>query len=885
MSVPELASAILRRLLPERDREAVLGDLIEEYHRHVLPERGRARARLWFWHQVLRSVPGALALRFAASHERAAAPRRGRGGAMDLWQDVRYGIRLLRKSPPFAFVAVGTIVLGVGANTAIFAVVHAVLLHPLPFAEPARLVALWEKNPERHWMFNLAAPANALDWRERAMGLEDVTAHGWVATISMKAAAEPEMVSGAQVFGNFFSVLGVPPLLGRTFTMEETWASESAVVVLSHGCWQRRFGSDPSVVGRRITLDGEARTVVGVMPEGFEFPSRGIDLWVPFGWNPANRTEVWFRRAHFLWPIGRLGPGVSLEQARAELEVVASRLEREYPETNRSMGAGLTPLHEWMVGETRRPLLVLFAAVGLVLLIACANVANLLLARSTGRSRELAVRGALGAGRLRLVRQLLAESLLLAGLGGALALVLAKMVLPLLVQLVPAEIPRLHEVRFGVEVSAFALGVSLLTAIAFGLAPAFHASGSTPGATLRESGRGLTRARGGARKLLVVSEVTLAVILAAGAGLLIRSLLNLSDASPGFQADRVWSASLSLPESRYAEDDDRLRFHRESLERLQGLPGVSSVAAADYLPLTGLHWTTDFLFEGRSPEELGVEFHRRRVSPGYFRILGVPFLAGRDFAESDAAETAPVVIVNQSLARLYFENEEAVGKRLAFENEEPRRWLEIVGVVGDEKLEGVHLPSRPEVFLPVAQSPPQIIRYLFRFEVEPEAALRSVRAELTELDADIPLFGAAPLEAVVAASTARQRFLTTLLGSFAGLAMILAAVGIYGVVSCGVSQRTYEIGIRLALGAREREVVRMIARQSFVPGLVGIGIGLLVTVMISGVLSSLLFEVSRRDIKTLVLVAAIMAIVTWVASYLPARRASGVDAITTLRSE
>ncbi|MGH9333090.1 MAG: ABC transporter permease, partial [Vicinamibacteria bacterium] len=637
----------------------------------------------------------------------------------DAWHDLKHGIRFWRRSPLFSVFALATIALGVGATTAIFAVVEGVLLRPLPFQEPERLVALWEKNPERGWMFNLSSPANYLDWRERVSSFEDVTAHGGIGGFSLSGQGEPEMLSGVYVTGNFFSVLGAAPEIGRGFSMEETWEGASDVVVLSHGLWQRRFGSDPAAVGRRIVLGASLRTVVGIAPRGFDFPAKGIDLWVPIGWAPKDRAEVWFRRAHFMSPVARLRPEATTASAAYELEAIASRLEREFPETNRSMGAGLTPLHDWITGDTRRPLMVILAAVGLVLLGACANLGNLLLARATTRSREMALRGALGASRARLIRQLLLESALLAAIGGVLAVLIAKIALPLLVSSLPSEIPRTTEVSFGGPVLGFGFLASLATALAFGLVPAIQASRAGLSTTMREGGRGLTGSRSRTPQLLVVSEVALAVVLATGAGLLLRSFLSISSTPKGFDAEDVWTATVSLPFSKYDDPPERERFHADLLERLESLPGVASAAAADHLPLTGVHWTTDFLFEGRPPEQAGIEFSRRLVSPGYFRTMGVPILEGRDFAPSDRATSEPVVVINDAVRRLHFAAEDAVGTRIAFENEEPRRWLTIVGVVGDEKIESLSAPSRPEIFLPLSQEPAGSVRYVFRSAIDP----------------------------------------------------------------------------------------------------------------------------------------------------------------------
>jgi predicted permease len=801
----------------------------------------------------------------------------------DVWQDVKYGARLLRRSPLFALVALATIAVGVSAVTAIFAVVHAVVLRPLPFHEPERLVALWESNPERNWRFTYASPANLLDWRERVSSFEDVAAHGGTGKISLSGDGDPERVSAAYVTGNFFSVLGVDPYLGRGFSMEETWRGAGDVVVLGHGLWRRRFGADSSVVGRRIQLDATPRTVVGVAPEGFQFPSRDVDLWVPFGWDREGTSALWFRRAHFLWPFARLNPETTLESARSELESVARKLEEEYPETNRAMGAGATPLHEWITGDTRRSLLLILASAGLVLLAACANIGGLLLARATARSREMAVRGALGAGRLRLVRQLLSESLLLAGVGGMLAVALSSLTLPALVAFLPEEIPRLHEVRFGGELLAFAIAASLATALAFGLVPALHASRAGLGTKLREAGRGLTRPRSRARQVLVSAEVALAVILTTGAVLFLRSFHHLTEVPAGFDPSGVWTATISLPPSKY-ESASRERFHRELLERLRHAPGVLSAAACDHLPLTGLHWTDDYRFEGRPKGEAAVEIHRRAVSPGYFRTLSVPILEGRDFTDADAASGTPVVVINETVRRNYFGAQDALGKRIAIEDDEPH-WRTIVGVVSDEKLESLWSPNRPEIFVPLAQDSGSAARYLWKSRVEPSGIIRALRAELSSLDPEVPLDEVAPVASVVSVSVARPRLLLTLLGGFASVALLLAGLGVYGVVALGVGERRSELSIRLALGARPGELVRRVAGQSLFPVAAGLALGLVSAIALSGALSGQLHGVSPRDPLTLALVGTAVGIAASLASYFPARRVSRLDPLQSLRSE
>jgi putative ABC transport system permease protein len=622
-----------------------------------------------------------------------------------------------------------------------------------------------------------------------------------------------------------------------------------------------------------------------VAPRGFEFPYRGTDLWVPFGWKAEFRGEVWFRRAHFLWPIARLRPGATLASASAELQAVASQLAAEYPETNRSMGAGLTPLHEWITGDTRRPLVIVLASVALVLLGGCVNLGNLLVARAEARSREMAIRGALGAGRARLVRQLLVESLLLSALGGLLAIAVARASLPLLVASLPPEIPRTTEVSFRETVLAFGILASVATALAFGLVPALQASRTFPGIVLRESGRGATSSRSRLRKTLVASEVALAVLLASAGLLLLRSFLSLAAVPAGFDPEGLWTATISVPYAVYDEEKQR-RFHSEVLEELRTVPGVVSFAAADHLPLTGVHYTTDYVFEGRPPEEAGVEISRRRVSPGYFRTMGVPLFAGREFTDGDTARAAPVAIINESLRRSYFTAEEPIGKRIAIETEEPRRWITIVGVVGDEKLETLSAPAHPEVVFPLFQEDtPPTVRYVFRSSIDSETVTRALRRTVASLDAGVPVHEVGPVDELIGESVARSRFLVTLVGSFAALALFLAAFGIYALAANAVAQRKTEIGIRMALGARRAEVVRMITVQSIQPVAIGLVLGLAAALLLSEALSGLLYGISAQDPGTLALVAVSTAALGVLSSYLPARLASRVDPARSLRAQ
>ena len=805
----------------------------------------------------------------------------------DLVQDLGFAVRTFRRSPVFVAGAILTLALGIGANTAVFSVVHGVLLKPLPFPEPERLVALWESNPDRDWTAADVAPANVLDWREQNRVFTDVTALLTLRSqLALTGSGEPQAVDAIFVCGNFFSVLGVPPLLGRWLRPEETWDDTERVVVLSHGFWRRSFGGDPKILGRDLRINARTYRVVGVMPPGFSYPLADLDVWIPMGWSKENRTQPYFRRAHYLFSVARLKPGVSLEQARADLRSIADRLEEQYPETNTHMGAGLTPLHEWVVGETRRPLLILLGAVGLVLLIACANVANLQLARATVRAREMALRSALGAGRGRLLRQLLTESLLLALLGGAAGVLLGAQGTRALLALAPGDIPRAAEIGLHPAVLLFSLAATVLTGLLFGLAPALRSVGAEAGEALRES-RGASGQRGNRmRGSLMVAEVALAVVLAVGAALLAQSFLRLRQVDPGFRTENVLTAGLSLPGASYPETRAVGVLAGRLLERVETLPQVRSAAVTTALPLSGLSWTSDFTVEGWPAGREGTEFHRRAVSPGYFRTLGVPLLQGRVFTAADGAEAPPVVVINESLARRYFDGEDPVGRRVRFSPDDPDgEWATIVGVVGDEKLEGLAAENRVEILQPFAQAPEHQLKLAVRTDGDPATLLPALRAALKDLDRDLPFLDVAPLDDLVAQATARERFLALLMATFAGIALALAAVGVFALISYAVTQRTREIGIRMALGAAERQVLRLVIGRAMALVLVGVGLGAAGALAFSRVLQSLLFGVSAADPATFVLVAAALALLAFSSTYVPARRAAQVDPAVALRKE
>jgi putative ABC transport system permease protein len=806
------------------------------------------------------------------------------------WRDCRYGARSLRKSPGFTAVAVLTLALGIGANTAIFSVVNAVLINPLPYREPDRLVQFWETNPLKNWTQATVAPANLFDWQEQSQSFTEIAAYmgsdkkgPGLSGLRFDAGGEPERLRGLYVTGNLFSVLGAGAAVGRTLDGEETWEGRDKVVVLSYGLWQRRFGADPKVVGRVITLDGVGREVVGVMPPGFYFPSKEAELWVPVGWNRKKIAAL--RRPHFLRAVGRLRPGVSVEQAREEMQALAGRIEAQHPDTNTQMGVGLGPLQEWIVSDVRLPLVVLLAAVAFVLLIACANVANLLLSRAAARAREVAVRRALGAGRWRVMRQHLTESLLLALSGAAAGLLLAAWFKDLLVSFSPDDIPRLNELRLDWRVLVFTLAAALLTTLLTGLTPALQSVQPRLASALKEGGqKGATgqgrRVRGG----LVVAEVSIALVLAAGAGLTARSFMRLQEVDPGFDPDKTLTLRVSLPREGYKEDARQRAFFERAEQLIGGLPGVAATGSTTLLPLKGYRWTGDMTIEGRPPEDYVREVRHKEITPGYFRAMGLPLLRGRPFDDSDTEKGQPTVVVNEALARRYFPGEDPLGKRLKFgKPNEDDPWETIVGVVGDEKQDSLSAEVRPEAFHSHLQTAQDEMTLVVRAEGDPRSLAGPAREQLRALDPSVPVYDVKTMRDVVYESLARERFVMLLMGLFAALALALAAVGIYGVVSYATAQRTHEIGLRMALGAQAGDVLRLMIGQGLAPVLTGVGLGLLAALGLTRLMSSLLYGVSATDPLTFAAVALLLTAVSLLACYIPARRATRVDPLTALR--
>jgi putative ABC transport system permease protein len=816
---------------------------------------------------------------------RAARQREERARAGDrlgaVAQDVRHAGRRLLRAPGFTLVAVLTLALGIGANSAMFSVVNAVLLRPLPLEEPERLVRLFtvERAPTE-----VSGP-DFMDFRAQARMLELAAMERESRTLT--GAGEAERVRVGVVTPGFFELLRASPVLGRTFAEEEMEPGRHRVAVLSHGFWRQRFDADPGVVGRTVRLDGEEHEVVGVAPPGFDYPDERA-LWVPVVREGMFATS---RRAVYLTVLGRLREGVTLERAEAEVGTIAARLEEAYPESNTGVGATLRPLREVVVGDTRRPLLVLLGAVGFVLLIACANVANLVLARAATREGEFAVRMALGAGKGRLVRHLLTESLLLGALGGAVGLLLAVGGTRLLVALGPEGIPRVETVGVDATVLAFTAGVALLTGVLFGLAPALQVRRASLGTLLRGGGRGAAGGRGNrVRAGLIVAETALAVVLLVGAGLLLRSFTGLVRVDPGIRSEGVLAFGLALPEARYAEEHRVRAFHADLLERLESIPGVGGAGSVLVLPLSGTSVSLGFAVAGRDPLPAGQRqtMQMRIASEGYFPAVGIPLVRGRSFTAQDREGSPPVVVLNEAAVRRFFPGEEPLGQRilLGWVRDSVPIGGEVVGIVGDVRHFGPGEEPPPEIYLPLSQVPNPAMNVVVRTTAaDPLALAGAIRAELRALDPELAPGEIRPLDRVVSERVAQPRLYALLLSLFAAVALVLAAVGIFGVMSYSVAQRTREIGIRMALGAAAPAVQRLVVGRALLLTLAGLGLGTLGALALTRLLEGQLYGVAAADPATFLAAAALLAGVALLAGYLPARRATRVDPLVALRSE
>ncbi|MEK6301901.1 MAG: ABC transporter permease [Acidobacteriota bacterium] len=805
-----------------------------------------------------------------------------------LWQDIRFALRMLIKHRGFTAVAVMTLALGIGANTAIFSVVNAVLLRQLPFKQPEQLLWIWSVRTDRDKAF-FSIPDFA-DYRDRNQTLEQISAMAyWGANLT--GAGDPERLQGVRMSAHAFEMLGAEAALGRALIPEDDRPNSQRVVVLTHGLWQRRFGADASLIGKTLALNGDSYTVVGVLPSDFVFPWLDSEMVVPIKLDLDPRRAD--RDTNFLRAFARLKPGVTREQAQADLASIAGQLQQEYPEANaKKIAPRALTLREEIVGDYRKALLLLLCAVGLVLLIACSNIANLLLARASARHKEMAIRRALGASGGHLVKQLLTESVILASIGGALGLMLAAWGVDLLLALSPANLPRAHEAGIDGRVLGFTIGLSLAIGLLFGLAPALEASRADLNEELKAGSRGTGSSprRNRVRSLLVVSEVALAVVLLTGAGLFIKSFARLQRVSAGFDTENLLLARLSLSQAKYSNLDSVMTFYEQVSERIKNLPGVESVGAANVLPLSGLFVRTDFTISGRAAmtSSEAPSAQNRWVSPGYFGTMRIPLLQGRDFTEQDKSGGQGVTVIDETLARRHFPNQNPIGTHLKFFE----RDFEIVGVVGAVKHNGLDDEPSPTLYGPLDQVPKSNLAFLtsnmslaIRTGVQPLALQTGVRNEVQAVDGEVPASSMKTMEQFLSTSVAPRRFNLLLLLVFAAAALLLAVTGIYAVISYSVTQRTHEIGVRLALGAAPRDVLRLIVGKGMALALAGVGVGLIVSVAITRVMKSLLFDVSATDPATFAAVSVILAGVALGACFVPARRASRVDPMIALRNE
>jgi putative ABC transport system permease protein len=809
-----------------------------------------------------------------------------------LFHDLRFGARMLFKNPGFTLIAVVTLALGIGANTAIFSVVNAVLLRALPYPEPGRLVRFWESNPGRGWLDFAASAPNFADWRKQQSVCEQLAAYE-LNTFNFTGSGEPERVAGVRVTANFFSTLGVTPAHGRSFLPEEEQSGRNRVAILSDGLWRRRFGAEENLLGRQIQMNGESYTVVGVMPPRFQL-TPGMELWTPLTLDPAVQPQRANRSIHNLSVIGRLKPDVSLAQAQAAMDTFARQLEQQYPASNTGWGVRMSTFYDWIVPEQiRRSMLTLFAAVGFVLLISCANVANLLLARASARQREMAIRAALGASRWRVMRQLLSESVLLSTLGGLVGLLLAFWCTNLIKASTSLDIPRLDETRLDVKALGFTFLIALGAGLIFGLAPAWQASKLALNETLKEGGRsGGGGQRQRLRGALVIAEVALALVLLVGAGLMIRSFAHLQNVPLGFAPENVLTMRLTLPTAKYGQGAPRVNFFDQLLQRLRAVPGVIDASAVTELPLAGGGaWAEEVTLEGRAATPDGTQRSAgvNAVPPRYFHTMGIPLLTGRDFTEQDRGafwlgETTLTWIVNETFARRYWPNENPLGKRFRIgDNRNP--FGTVIGVAGDVRSLSLEQEARPAFYVSHGHYSLPALTVVVRTSAQPEALTAALRAQVYALDHDLPVYNIRPMEQIVSNAAGQPRFQTLLMGLFGAVALLLAAIGIYGVMAYTVTQRMREIGMRMALGAQARDVRALVAGQGLKLALTGVALGLAAAFALTRLMKSLLYAVSPTDPLTFGVIALLLLSVALLACWIPARRATKVDPLIALRNE
>jgi putative ABC transport system permease protein len=874
-------------LLPREEREFLIGDLEETFAARLDAGAKARAARRWYWRAAFNAV-AEVGRRDSFERGPKVARRQGDGFMKNFLRDAQYGIRLLLQKPGVTVVAIVTLALGIGANTAIFTVTHALLLKPLPYDHPEQLVLVNENNLSRGWTSFSVSPPNFLDWRAQSRSFQTIAAYGGRA-MNYTGGEAPERLRGLTGTEGFLEMIGGTPILGRSFRPDEFEPGKGLVVILGHGLWQRVFGGRTDVVNQSITLNGQTYTIVGVMHPDWRFGGRDIALFTPRTFD-SNETAG-ARGAHYLSVLARLKPGVTIDQAGVEMAGIAARLEQQYPNSNKGWGTVVRSLQDVAVGNVRPMLLILLGAVGLVLLVACANLANMHLARATVRAREMAIRTAIGAGRGRIVQQLLTESLVLSAIGGGLGLLIAYWATSSLIKAYPTLLPRSGDIRVDVVVLVFTAGLSLVTAVLFGLAPALFAARTDLVETLKEGARtGGAPLRRRLRGVLVVSEVALAIVLLVGAGLLLRSFSKLSRVAPGFETDQRLSVTTLLPVPKYADDERIVDFYDRAAARLRALPGVDAVALTSILPVSGSDEIYSINFEGRPPfpPGQGVSAIYYLVGPGYFQTMGIPLLKGRVFTDQDRAGAPRVAIVNDTFVRLHYPNENPIGQRIRM-GRNSNIVREIVGVVGSVKHYALNDKDVAQMYEPFAQMPNQGMTFVLKTSVEPTSLTAAVRHEIQNVDPEQPVASTTSLAQMLSDSTALARVQSLLLGVFAAIALVLAAVGLYGVMAYSVSQRTQEIGIRMALGAHRQTVLMMVLRQALVLTGAGLVLGLVGSIALgkslSTVLEPLLFQVDPSDLTTLATVPIVLVIVALVAAMIPARRATQVDPIQALRNQ
>ena len=806
----------------------------------------------------------------------------------NLGQNFRQAIRVMGKSPTLTLIAVLSLAMGIGSSTAIYTVVHQVLLRSFPYKEPDQLFSIRETSPARNLEVMPVRPANLVDWKTRTHVFEDIGLSRDSAPYFMTGSGEPVSVIGYRFSANMFHVLGTAPMLGRTFTEDEDRAGNDNVVVLSYKLWKRRFNGDKQVIGRSVNLSGKVYTIIGVMPPDFRQP-QSVELWTPLALAPERLTD---RDHHILRLIGRLRDGVSREDAQRELNNLALQLQREHPDSNKDWGIALRSLREAESGDIRPVMLALLASVILMLLIAGTNVANLLIAKATERQREFSVRVALGATRGHLIRQLLTESLLLSSIGGLIGLLLAVWGTRLLLQMFPNDIanlniPTIESLPIDKSVLLFSLGATLLTGILFGLLPALQSSSAALVSGMRDSSYNYSSGRGkNARDLLAIAEISIALVLLTGAGLALKSYTLLSKTNFGFEPDHVLSFYITMPEYKYKGPEERRVFMDKLISSVSGVPGVSRLGAVSFLPLSGYGSSLSFSVEGQgyAAGEQPIT-DAQFATPGYFETLRIPVLAGRTFSEQDTENSPEVTVLSAAFARQYFPNTNPIGRRLNVGDDKKPEWLQIIGVVGDVRENGLDVEVRPEIYVAHKQSPAEIMGFVLRTTVDPDSVMSAVRQAVWAVDKDQPVARVLTMEDAAAESLAIRRISTWVMSLFAGVSIILACVGIYGVIAFNVAKRTHEFGIRLALGATPGRVLALVLKQSAALGAIGIMIGLLAAFALSRVANALVFGISTRDPITYVLAPLLLGMVALMAGFIPALRASRLDPNAALRVE